>query len=44
MKINSNLLTNSLGKNLSYQPSTALQDLQFGKLCEFSLSDLVEHL
>ena len=39
MKINSKLLTNSLGKNLSHQPSTVLQDLQYGKLCEFPHSD-----
>ena len=38
-EINSKLLTNSLGKNLSHRPSTALQDLQYGKLCEFSHSD-----
>ena len=38
MKINFKLLTNSLGKNLSHQPSTAPQDLQYGKLCEFSLT------
>ena len=35
MKINSKLLTNSLGKNLSHRPSAELQDLQYGKLCEF---------
>ena len=39
MKINSKLLTNSLGTNLSHQPSTALQDLQYGKLCEFPHPD-----
>ena len=39
MKINSKLLTNSLGKNLSDWPSTAMQDLQYGKLCEFPHSD-----
>ena len=32
MKKNSKLLTNLLGKNLSHRPSTALQDLQYGKL------------
>ena len=39
MKINYKLLTNSLQKNLSHRPSTALQDLQYGKLCEFPHSD-----
>ena len=43
MKINSKLLTSSLGKNLSHGPSTAPQDLQYGKLCEFPNSDYVEH-
>ena len=38
-EINSKLLTNSLGKNLRHRPSTALQDLQYRKLCEFSHSD-----
>ena len=37
MKMNSKLLTNSLEKN--HRPSTALQDLQYGKLCEFPRSD-----
>ena len=37
MKINSKLLANSLGKNLSHRPSTVQQD--HGKLCEFSHSD-----
>ena len=39
MKINSKLLTNSLGKKLSHRPSAELQDLQYGKLCEFPHSD-----
>ena len=39
MKINSKLLTNLLGKNLGHQPSTAPQDLQYAKLCEFPHSD-----
>ena len=39
MEINSKLLTNSVGKNLSHRPLTALQDLQYGKLCEFPHSD-----
>ena len=43
MKINYKLFTNSLGKNLSHRPSTAPQDLQYGKLCEFPHSDEVEH-
>ena len=39
MKINSKLLANSLGKNLSHRPSAMLQDLQYAKLCEFPHSD-----
>ena len=35
MTINSKLFTNSLGMNLSDRPLTALQDLQYGKHCEF---------
>ena len=35
MKINSELLVNSLGENLSHRPSTAPLDLQYGKLYEF---------
>ena len=39
MKKNYKLLTNSLEKNLSHRTSTALQDLQYQKLCEFPHSD-----
>ena len=41
MKINSKLLTNLLGKNLSHGASTSLQDLQYGKLCGFPHSDQI---
>ena len=43
MRINSKLLTNSLGKNLSHRPSTAPQDLHYGKLCEFPHYDYIKH-
>lgn len=39
MKVNSQLLTNSVAKSLCDRPSTMLQDLQCGKLCEFPHSD-----
>ena len=39
MKINSKLLTNLLGKDLSKRHSAASQDLQYEKLCEFPHSD-----
>ena len=37
--IENKLWAHSLGKNLSHQPSTAPQGLQYGKLCEFPHSD-----